>query len=50
MKRSGDIAGYSEKEKVLYIIFSATPSEHKHLLKSKILDGNIGILEEYYED
>jgi len=50
MKRSGDIAGYSEKEKVLYIIFSATPSEHKHLLKSKILDGNIGILEEYYEN
>ena len=50
MKRSGDIAGYSEKEKVLYIIFSATPSEHKRLLKSKILEGNIGILEEYYED
>lgn len=50
MKRSGDIAGYSEKEKVLYIVFSATPSEHKNLLKSKILEGNIGILEEYYED
>jgi len=50
MVRSGDIAGYSEEEKILYIIFSATPSEHKNLLKSKILEGNIGILEEYYEN
>jgi hypothetical protein len=50
MVRSGDIAGYSEEEKILYIIFPATPTEHKKLLKSKMLEANTGILEEYYED
>ena len=48
--RSGDIAGYSETEKILYTIFPATPLERKNLLKSKMLEENIGILEEYYED
>lgn len=50
MIRSGDIAGYSEKEKILYTIFPATPTGYKKLLKPKILESNIGILEDYHED
>lgn len=48
--RSVDRAGYYEEDKILYIIFPATQLENKNLLKSKILEGNAGILEEYYED
>lgn len=50
MTRSEDIAGYYEKEKILYTIFPATPLEHENLLKSKMLEENVGILEDYYED
>ena len=48
--RSVDRAGYYEEDKILHIIFPATQLENKNLLKSKILERNAGILEEYYED
>jgi len=48
--RSVDKAGYSEDKKILYIIFPATPLKNVELLKSKILEKNLGVLEEYHED
>jgi len=48
--RSVDRAGYYEEDKILHIIFPATQLENENLLKSKILERNAGILEEYYED
>lgn len=48
--RNVDKAGYSESKKLLYIIFPATPLKNIELLKSKMLEKNIGILEEYHED
>lgn len=48
--RNVDKAGYSEGKKLLCIIFPATQSKNIELLKSKILERNLGVLEEYYED
>jgi len=48
--RVEDKAGYSEDKKLLYIIFPATPLKNVELLKSKMLEQNLGVLEEYHED
>ncbi|MEI6857674.1 hypothetical protein [Psychrilyobacter sp.] len=48
--RNVDKAGYSEVKKLLYIIFPATQLKNIGLLKSKILERNLGVLEEYHED
>lgn len=48
--RSVDKAGYFESEKLLCIIFPATLSGNTELLRSKILEANLSVLEEYYED
>ncbi|MGB6129172.1 MAG: hypothetical protein WBG30_10505 [Psychrilyobacter sp.] len=48
--RSVDKVGYSKETKLLYIIFPATKLENIEMLKVKILEKNLGILEEYHED
>ena len=48
--RSVDKAGYSEEKKLLSIIFPATQLKNVELLKSKMLERNLGVLEEYHED
>jgi len=47
--RNVDKAGYLEKEKLLYIIFPATKMGNRELVKSKMLERNLGVLEEYNE-
>jgi K+-sensing histidine kinase KdpD len=47
--RSIDCVGYDVNKKIINILFPATKIENRNLIKNKLLEKNIGVLEEYHE-